>query len=214
MEFCEYCAEPSPGDPPLCAFSLLPEEKRFFLHLILVHSRFDQTREPASPGRSPWRRRPDLVSPANARFRCIPLSSLTSVVPPNRVPNRPFSSTLPSFVLIVRSLSLYRPPSRRSSPLVLISPSFHYLFLSKPYQMAPAAFRTVYSFFALIAIPQVLAGPGCARNHYGKDDCVEKCRSGWGGGNNYMGAFIRSFCRDGWRTQRFFNLKAVTRGEV
>lgn len=53
--------------------------------------------------------------------------------------------------------------------------------------MAPGAFKTVYLLFALAALPQALAGPGCARRNYGKPDCVEKCKNGWGVAGHYMG---------------------------
>jgi hypothetical protein len=78
------------------------------------------------------------------------------------------------------------------SPFVSTSPSF----LSQSHiKMAPVTFKTVYLSLALIALPQVLAGPACASRHYGQPDCIKKCGSHWGYGGHYMGGFARSTCR-------------------
>jgi len=64
-----------------------------------------------------------------------------------------------------------------------------FVSLSQSYTMAPFAFKPVYLFLALVVLPQVLAGPGCAYRNRGKPDCVEKCKNHWGYGDNCMGAF-------------------------
>jgi len=69
--------------------------------------------------------------------------------------------------------------------------------------MAPAAFRTVYLSLALIALPQVLAGPACARRHHGEHNCPELCSSRWGGSSYSMGAFACLTCQGDWLIQRF-----------
>lgn len=53
--------------------------------------------------------------------------------------------------------------------------------------MAFGASKAVYLLVALVALPQALAGPGCARRNYGKPDCIEKCKGGWGVRGHYMG---------------------------
>ncbi|KAF9654339.1 PR-1-like protein [Thelephora ganbajun] len=55
------------------------------------------------------------------------------------------------------------------------------------YEMVLVKFKTVCLFVAFVALPQVLAGPACARRHYGEPDCVEKCKAHWGYGGHYMG---------------------------
>lgn len=92
--------------------------------------------------------------------------------------------SLPSFLLSPR---VYTDHSREPFSLVLTSPSF--LDLPTIYQMASVGFKTAYLLAALVALPQVLAGPGCARRNYGKPDCVQKCKGGWGYGGSSMGAF-------------------------
>lgn len=65
-----------------------------------------------------------------------------------------------------------------------------------PRRMAPGASKTGYFLLAFVALPQALAGPGCARRNYGKPDCVERCKSGWGVAGHYMGVFTRSVYLD------------------
>lgn len=69
--------------------------------------------------------------------------------------------------------------------------------------MAAGAFKTLSLFLAFVALPQVLAGPGCARRNYGKPDCVEKCKGGWGVAGHYMGELARSTCWHNRRTYYF-----------
>lgn len=94
------------------------------------------------------------------------------------------------FVLSLR-LCIYPPLARALSSRFNLAPS-------KLYQMAPIAFRTMYLSLALIALPQVLAGPACAQSHYGKPGCSELCSKGWGGGGYSMGAFASLICQGDW----------------
>ena len=81
-------------------------------------------------------------------------------------PNIPFAPVLSPFVPTSRPLSLS---------------------LSTRYKMTRVAFKTVYLFLALAALPtvfaglsQVLAGLACIQRNHGKHDCAEKCKSYWG----------------------------------
>ena len=80
--------------------------------------------------------------------------------------------------------------------------------------MAPLAFKVVYLFLALVALPQALAGPGCARRNYGKQDCVEKCKDGWGVADRFTGAFVCFTCLGQLLNLEFQSLKAVTSGDL
>lgn len=53
--------------------------------------------------------------------------------------------------------------------------------------MAPAVFKTVYLFLALLVIPQVLAGPHYPRHEYGKKRHCSKCKHHSKSGSDYSG---------------------------
>ena len=61
--------------------------------------------------------------------------------------------------------------------------------------MAFVMFKTVYLLLALIAIPQVFAGPHYAPRNYEKRHC-SKCKNRLEKSSDHMSAFVRSICRD------------------